>query len=240
MGLPIYTLQRYLFGVVCLLSSLTISAAEHDEIFPDSVCLVKDSKDDEQPSPFTPDQLATLTSDASQLIGGLISPLSGNLYLQQNDFTVVGAQGIPVTRVYVAPYMPHLFNKHFDRDCYYRRRYLLHNYEGWKFFPHIRLWYDRGKSEVHLINPNGAAYNFSFSDGKTLLLQPYAVNNVGGQDIPSGRYDPRNTRIFLEGNTLVISCPDGSKRYYNHKSETIYLLEKEKLPHGLDFVQNDS
>lgn len=212
-----------------------MSAAENDEIFPDYVCLVKDPKDDEQPSLFTPDQLATLTSDANQLIGGLISPLSGNLYLQQNDFTVVGAQDIPVTRVYVAPYMPHLFNKHFDRDCYYRRCYLLRNYEGWKFFPHIRLWYDRGKNEVHLINPNGAAYDFSLSDGKTKLLHPYAVNNVGGQDIPCGRYDPRNTRISLEGNTLVISSPDGSVRYYNHKNGTIYLLEKEKLPHGKIF-----
>ncbi|MFZ0565611.1 MAG: hypothetical protein WAM28_05455, partial [Chlamydiales bacterium] len=232
---PIYTLQRSLFVAVCLFSSLTTSAAESDETFPDYVCLVNDSKDDEQPSLFTPDQLAALTSDANQLIGGLISPLSGNLYLQQNDFTVIGAQDIPVARIYVAPFMPHLFNKHFDRDCYYRRCYLLRNYEGWKFFPHIRLWHDRGKNEVHLINPNGATYDFSLSNGKTTLLHPFAVNNIGEQDIPCGRYDPRNTRISQEGNTLIVSSPDGSIRYYTHKNGKIYLLEKERLPHGKIF-----
>ena len=77
------------------------------------IYLSRDAQD-EQPALFTPDQLATLTSDTDQLIGGLISPLSGNLSLQQQDFTVIGAQNIPVRRTYIAPYMPHLFLIHFD------------------------------------------------------------------------------------------------------------------------------
>jgi len=93
-----------------------------------------DAKDD--PSIFTSEQLSGLTSDEDHLIGGLISPLSGNPCLRQTDFTVHGAQEILLSRVYLSPYMPHSFHKHWDADCYYRGCYLARHYEGWKFFPH--------------------------------------------------------------------------------------------------------
>src|ERR1700733_3989976 len=136
-----------------------------------------DAKDD--PSIFTSEQLSGLTSDEDHLIGGLISPLSGNPCLRQTDFTVHGAQEILLSRVYLSPYMPHSFHKHWDADCYYRGCYLARHYEGWKFFPHTRLWRDKAKQEVHLINPSAATYDFSIAGSKTTLLQPYAISNLG-------------------------------------------------------------
>jgi hypothetical protein len=87
------------------------------------------------------------------------------------DFIAQGAQKIILSRVYLSPYMPHSFNKHWDADCYYRIHYLLQHYEGWKFFPHTRLWLNAAKQEVHLINPSAATYDFSIVGGKTTMLQ---------------------------------------------------------------------
>ena len=190
----------------------------------------EDSKDD--PSIFTSEQLSGLTSDEDHLIGGLISPLSGNPCLRRVDFIAQGAQEITLSRVYLSPYMPHSFNKHWDADCYYRRRYLLNHYEGWKFFPHTRLWFNAAKQEVHLINPSAATYDFNIASGKTTLSQPYAISNLSGGETPSGKFDPRNTRISYENSCVTVTSPDGSTRYYRHKGGRIFFLDKEILPNG--------
>ena len=206
------------FLMLCLFSHLSVFAAEDD------------TKD--EPTIFTSEQLSALTSDEDGLIGGLVSPLSGNPCLRQRDFTVIGAQEISLSRVYVSPYMPHQFNKHYDADCYYRRKYLMQHYEGWKFFPHQRLWFNAAKQEVHLINPSAATYDFSIAGSKTTLLHPYAVNNLGGNELPNGKFDPKNTRISHDNSGFTVFSPDGSTRYYRHKGGRIFLLSKEILPNG--------
>jgi RHS repeat-associated protein len=202
------------------------------DIVTNYVALTNSSKD--APPLFVPDQLATLTHDANQLIGGIISPLSGNPCLRETDLKANGAQEIHLSRVYIAPYMPHLFHKHLDADDYYRRRYLGLHYEGWKFFPHQRLWYTPQKNEIHLVNPSGATYDFNISGSTTTLLYPYAVSNVGDHEIPSGRFDPRNTRITYENNHFTVFSPDGSTRHY-HPKGNVFQLAKEVLPNGRVF-----
>jgi RHS repeat-associated protein len=204
-----------------------------DTSLPTHICS-KDESEKEEPTLFVPDQLASLTSDANQLIGGVISPLSGNPCLRETDFIVAGAQEIVLSRVYIAPYMPYNFHKHWDADCYYRRNYLSRHYEGWKYFPHLRLWVDPQKNEAHLTNANAAAYDFSLANGKTTLVQPYAASNVGDLEIPSGRFDPKNTRITYDGKNATVFSPDGSTRHYAFKSGSgrALLLEKEILPNG--------
>jgi len=90
-----------------------------DETIGEHIIVQNDSKDD--PTLFVPDQLATLTGDSNQLIGGIVSPVSGNPCLREIDLKVSGAQEINLCRVYVSPYMPYLFHKHWDEDCYLRR-----------------------------------------------------------------------------------------------------------------------
>ncbi len=206
------------FLLLCLFSHLSAFSAEND------------TKD--EPAIFTSEQLSALTSDEDGLIGGLVSPLSGNPCLRQEDFTVIGAQEIALSRVYVSPYMPHQFNKHYDADCYYRRQYLIQHYEGWKFFPHQRLWFNAAKQEVHLINPSAATYDFSIAGSKTTLLHPYAVNNLGNDETPSGKFDPKNTRISHDNSGFTVLSPDGSTRCYRHMGGRIFLLNKEILPNG--------
>jgi|GEM_PF-5279047 len=186
--------------------------------FPSYICTTNDPQD--EPTLFVPDQLATLTSDAHQLIGGIVSPLSGNPCLRELDFTVIGAQEISLSRVYIAPHMPYRFRTHWDADCGYRRIYLNRHYEGWKHFPHLHLWVDSQKNEVHLINPSGAAYDFSIANGKTILLHSYASTNTGDLEIPCGRFDPKNMRIICNDKSVTVFSPDGYTRYYVLKSES--------------------
>jgi len=67
----------------------------------------------------TPEQVATLTSEPSYLIGGLISPLSGQPALRQTDLIVKGAQNIVLSRTYLPPYVPCSFpcHKHYQEDA---------------------------------------------------------------------------------------------------------------------------
>jgi hypothetical protein len=223
--------------LVCMVFSHL--AAEQEQILdgslidlPSYICAANDPKD--EPTLFVPDQLATLTSDAHQLIGGIVSPLSGNPCLREIDFTVIGAQDISLSRVYIAPHMPYRFHKKWDADCGYRRDYLRRHYEGWKHFPHLRLWVDQKKHEIHLVNPSAATYDFSIANGKTTLLHSYASTNIGDLEIPCGRFDPKNTKITYNGTNATVFSPDGSTRYYAIKngSGRALLLEKEVLPNG--------
>ncbi len=59
----------------------------------------------------TPEQIATLSSEPSYLIGGLISPLSGQLTLKITDLVAKGAQNITLSRIYIAPQIPCHFSK---------------------------------------------------------------------------------------------------------------------------------
>lgn len=187
-----------------------------------------------------------MTNDPSYLVGGLINPLSGQPTLRQTDLIVKRAQDIILSRTYVPPYMPCSFpyHKHYQQE--HNKRYLYNhlrdNYKGWQFYPHLRLELIPRLMEVRLAEPNGMTLDFRLSGpgySKTSLASlPYAISNVAG-DLPSGKYDPRNTRISYEenGHKIVVYSVDGTTRIYRNKGLTtrasyLYLLEKEILPNG--------
>ena len=174
--------------------------------------------------PSTPEQIATLTNEPSFLIGGLISPLSGQFALRQTDLVVKGAQNIILSRNYVSLYMPCSFPHHKqcpeEHDKKYLCNYLYNNYKGWQFYPHLRLEFTPSLMEVRLSEPSGLTLDFRLSGPKTSLASPpYAMSNVAG-DVPSGKYDPRNTQITLEenGNKIAVHATDGTTRIYCNKS----------------------
>ncbi|MCH9609385.1 MAG: hypothetical protein S4CHLAM45_05260 [Chlamydiales bacterium] len=224
MRLNFRIIQYPWLSILCLLFHISASAVEKTGEF------LKYAED--HPALFTPDPLATLINGSDQFIGGVVSPLSGNLCFQQTDSTIVGAQSIRLNRTYIETYMPNVFHKHLDRDHSYRRTYLRKNYVGWKFFPHTQLWFDAKKQEGQFILPSGAMYNFTLSNGKTSLVFPYAINNIGKEEIPSGKYDPRNTRFSQADSCITVFSSDGFRRYYKLKERHLYLLDKEKLPNG--------
>ncbi len=196
--------------------------------------------------PSTPEQVSTLTSEPDYLIGGFISPLSGQPALRQTDMVVKGAQNIVLSRTYLPPHIPSVFQKNknqkaeYDKECLYN--YLQNNYKGWQFFPHVRLELIPKSMEVRLSDPSGTTLDFRLSGpnySQTSLASPsYAISNVAG-DVPSGKYDPRNTRISYEdgGDKIVVSLADGGVRIYRKRgrattSSYAYYLEKEVLPSG--------
>ena len=194
----------------------------------------------------TPDQISTLHSSFSSLIGGVISPLSGAPYLRQTDLVVQGAEPLTLNRVYISHYMPTYFEhrkKHTkaEWDKYFFYEHLNKNYQGWQFLPHLRLQTFPRLMEFHVTDSHGATLKFHLSsDQTTLVSPPFAISNNSGE-IPSGKYDPRNTRINLEDNGIKIRIydPDGTIRLYQRTGgrrspvvTNFYLLEKETLPNG--------
>ena len=147
----------------------------------------------------TPEQIAALTSEPDFLIGGLISPLSGQPVLRQVDLIVKGAQNIILSRTYIPPFMPLSFPKQkHHQEGYDKRSFCFHlkdNYKSWQFYPHLRLQLDHKEKIVRLSEPSGMTLDFHLSgphDSVTSLASyPYAISNAAG-DVPSGRYDPRS------------------------------------------------
>jgi len=191
--------------------------------------------------PSIPDQIATLNSEPSYLIGGLINPLSGQLSLRQTDLIVKGAQDLSLTRIYIPPYMPCHFPEHkkgqVEWDKIHLHEHLAKHYKGWQFLPHLKLQFNPRLMEVRLTDPNGTTLDFHLSkESTTLISPPYAISNTAG-DIPSGKYDPRNTNISHLGDLIIVYAPDGITRYYVKKgpatpSVQFFFLQKEVLTNG--------
>ena len=189
----------------------------------------------------TPDQLATLTSKPDQLIGNIVSPLSGHPVLSQTDLIVKGAQPIALTRTYIAPYMPCQFPQHKHYQAEYEKRdlyvHLLANYKGWQFLPHLQLQLYPSRV-VRLSEPSGATLEYRIKDSQGVpIFQSYGISNAAG-DEPNGKYDLRNTRVVCEeeGKKIVVYAADGSIRHYYRAFPTLQywllFLHKEILPNG--------
>lgn len=189
----------------------------------------------------SPEQVMTLSSD-DFLIGGVINPLSGQPSLRQTDLIAKGAQNIVLTRIFIPQFAP-LKNKgtgKLSKD----------SYAGWVHFPHVRLnlctFAKQGKAKeirACVVDSNGVALVFALEDGSTKLeSNPCGICN--GIIAPSGKYDPRNTKIRIEKNWIVVQTSEGAERFYWPTStEAIHcdnkayecslcLLKKEILPNG--------
>lgn len=190
----------------------------------------------------TPEEIGSQSS--SFLIKELISPLSGNLSLKQTDLIVRGAQEIRLERTYTSPHIPsslHDKEKHKKNwDKYFLYQHLSKNYKGWEFFPHRRLQVYPKDKTIRVSDSNGMTLDFQFSEtGITLVSDSYGMSNVAGE-VPSGKNDPRNTKVSLEENNtkIIVKSPDGSSRIYRGGGidyfTKIYIcyLEKEILPNG--------
>ncbi|MBS0622272.1 MAG: hypothetical protein JSR80_04880, partial [Verrucomicrobia bacterium] len=191
----------------------------------------------------SPEQIATLNSEPDFLIGGVVSPLSGQPVLRQTDMVIRGAQDIVLSRTYISPYMPvslsSVKGEKGDIDNFYLFYHLQDHYRGWQSFPHLRLELDYVSSTVRFTDRHGSTLDFCVKEGKTTLASPtYAITNTQG-DTASGKYDPRNTRIEIASDltTVVVRLPDGSCLEYEKlvrfgRSSLIYGLAKERLPNG--------
>lgn len=139
----------------------------------------------------TPDQIAALSSEPDYLVGGVISPLSGQPSMKQVDLIARGAENVVLSRVYIPPHMPTRFPKEKKEQAEWDNRYLYYhlrqNYKGWQYYPHTRL-------EAHPLLPKVMKVRFSDPNGMTLDFRwtasdlsldgpPFAISNLVGDDI---------------------------------------------------------
>ncbi len=188
------------------------------------------------------DQIAALKTH-SNLIDGIVSPLSGQACLSYKDLEVKGAQSLALNRFYIAPHMPTAFSSHrydmsvlgdqLQRQCLYA--YLDAHYQGWQILPHLYLVVTKQSPlTIRLVEPCGITLDLEIlSDGSVHPTgETYGLTNIC-EDIPSGANDIRNTRIQTDSvqETITVIASDGVVRIYQ-KGATYYLLRKEILLNG--------
>ncbi len=203
-----------------------------------------------------PEQIVNMSESKDFLIGNVLNPLSGQIFLRQTDLVAKGAQSIALERIFLPQYRA--LNEKTGQ---------IHpsksSYAGWVYFPHTRLnvfiknetlfGMPIKSTQVCVADPNGSVLTYELKHGNTLLkAEPWGICNGLGA-LPSGKYDPRNTVILLKSNEfvpehkgcdVVLRAPDGTERFYFcwHKVILTHgrlsynclncLLDKEVLPNG--------
>ncbi len=184
---------------------------------------------EENPHSPTPFEIASFRTDL--LIGGVVNPLNGQVSLRQTDLVAKGAQEVTLSRVFIPHGLPNLIglDPFLDYILYpSSARSLIQG--GWVSFPHQFL--TLVKDHVFLNDRLGNSYHFSIKDGKTTLAEsPYGITNLSG-DEPSGRFDPRNTKITQKNDKVIVQTPNGTLCHYDRLKDSTYQLEKEILPSG--------
>ena len=193
--------------------------------------------------PSTPEQVATLNERLVELIGGVISPLSGQPALRKTDLVARGAQNVFLSRTYIAPQMPRHFpkrkqnQKEWDKYCLYQ--WIANGYKGWQFYPHVKLQFSPYRKEILLTDCNGMTLCFRLQGSEAKFASSSFGLSNASLEIPSGKYDPRNTRVFYEpqNHKIKVQTPNGGVRFYLRRGrlsdlDLLYLLEKEILPNG--------
>ena len=219
--------MRFLFTFGLLLLSITFGFA--------------DDHSEQELIPSTAEEIGAQSQ--SFLIKDLISPLSGQPSLRKTDLVVRCAQDIRLERIYMPPHIQyplHKEEKHQNRwDQYCLFNSIMKNYKGWRVFPHQYVQVYPQKKIVRVSDPNGLTVEFhSTKKTSQLISDTYGMTNTSGE-IPSGIYDPRNTKVYLDHKRyqVTVNAPDGTKRIYRchldlGKEYAFYKLEKEILPNG--------
>lgn len=189
----------------------------------------------------SPEEITSIYTDESSLIGGIVSPLSGQLALKRNDLIVKGAQTLTLRRLYIPPSIPATFPTHKQNqeewNKFYLTQHLCNTYKGWTYLPHFQLEFFPKKQHVRITDSNGATFDYNLLSNQ-ILSPTYGISNLAGES-PSGQYDLRNIRVTFnrDQGTIQVFAPDGTQRFYGKKYQTssertLLLLLKEVLPNG--------
>lgn len=187
-----------------------------------------------------PDITATLLQE-ELLVGGVVSPLSGQVVLRELDLEIKGAQALHLTRFFV-PHSLHANQpkRHPDTeksDHFELWHLLASRYIGWRFFPeHAIRVYPSGI--VRLMSSSGAILDYRVQKEQMHLLGELAGISNGSEGQVGAQYDLRNYRISLDGQIPTIITPDGIKLVYRPGRGPLsdrsywYELDKAFLPNG--------
>ena len=113
----------------------------------------------------TSEQIGSLNQETSYLIGGLISPLSGQVCLSQIDLIAVGAQSLALQRHYIAPYvlnfysLPKGFYPAEKWDICELYRNVKPNYRGWVYLSHLGLEVKKARDFIFRVREANHPYS---------------------------------------------------------------------------------
>lgn len=185
----------------------------------------------ENVEPSTPVEIASL--NAHLLIDGYISPLSGQISLQETDLLIKAAQDLMLKRTYVPP---QILGRYEDKDRLDRlslgKALLLQERRRWVMLPHLWAGYNLHSPYFQVYDPSGFVLEFEICDAKGILkTSSYGFSNLR-QEEPDSTADLRNIEFFVEQDAVRIIWPEGTERIYRKQSPTLYRLETELLPYG--------
>ncbi|QZA58587.1 RHS repeat domain-containing protein [Candidatus Rhabdochlamydia porcellionis] len=185
----------------------------------------------ENVEPSTPVEIASLS--AHLLIDGYISPLSGQISLQETDLLIKAAQDLMLKRTYVPP---QILGRYEDKDRLDRlslgKALLLQERRRWVMLPHLWAGYNLHSPYFQVYDPSGFVLEFEICDAKGILkTSSYGFSNLR-QEEPDSTADLRNIEFFVEQDAVRIIWPEGTERIYRKQSPTLYRLETELLPYG--------
>ena len=181
------------------------------------------------------EHIADLSQEKSSFIAGVISPLSGQVYLQVTDLIAKGAQSIHVNRIYIPSTLrnpvAHLSSK-WERFVH-QQQYDLElqaAYKGWIHFPHCYIQFE--SPHLKIPDPNGTVLEYRVQGNKGILSSSaFGMCNASGE-VCSGKYDLRNIEVLLDGNDIRVIASDGTERFYSRVTHAFWRLKKEILPNG--------
>lgn len=180
----------------------------------------------------TPEAIAALNLESEYLIGGIVSPLGGHAALRKTDLTVPGAQSLTLTRVYIPPHIPSSFSDQPAKDKLELGLHVGRTYKGWQFFPHTKLYYNFSTQTYRVTDPSGITLEYKIVGTTSQLVSPlYAISNAVAE-VPSGKNDPRNTKLLHQNKNLIVHSCDGTRRIYVPTNFSLFLLQQEILPNG--------
>lgn len=163
--------------------------------------------------PSTVDQISSYVDD--HLIGGIISPSSGQPTLERLDLTANSTHPITIKRLYIPTPMPETFyEKDKGWDTHYFLQYFTSNHQGWSIFPHRKIRIHTFDNIIRIPYPNGITLDFDLNTYALLTPQTGITNQT------SPKLDPRNISISSSDDThYTIHFPDGRTCHYAYQGE---------------------
>ncbi|PWU14876.1 MAG: hypothetical protein C5B45_03755 [Chlamydiae bacterium] len=157
----------------------------------------------------TPVEIAFLNTNL--LIDGYISPLSGQISLQEIDLLIKAAQDLTLKRTYVPP---QILGRYANKDRLDRlslgKALLLQERRCWIILPHFWVGYNLHSPYFQVYDPNGFVLEFEICDTKGILkTSNYGLSNLR-QEKPDSTVDLRNIEFYVEQDAVRMIWPDGT------------------------------
>jgi RHS repeat-associated protein len=165
----------------------------------------------------------------SELIEGVVSSSTGQVYISETDLHVRGAQDILLKRTYISPQIEAGYRE--SPEALTQASAQLQS-KGWVVLPHLYAGINQNSPYFQIRDPSGIVLEFEIIENRGVLKTPlFGFSNIRGEKVSSA-YDIRNIQLFVEDDQVKVIWPDGITRIYVQSSFGNHMLQQEILPNG--------